>query len=139
MNNQLNKIAIIGTGRLGAAFANMLFHKKFEISAVIDKNIASAKRIASLVNSYVYSEDILNLPAVDIILIAVWDDEITKVVNALTKILQNKKITKFIFHTSGALSSEIFKSLRDYDVSCASIHPMQTFEGKKDDYKKLFG
>jgi len=43
----------------------------------------------------------------------------------------------FLFHTSGALSSDILKPIQKYGVSTSSFHPIQTFFGEKQDYKNF--
>ena len=60
------------------------------------------------------------------IFIAVPDDEITNVVQTLSR--GHKDFSRsIIFHTSGALSSEILSPLKRRGATVGSFHPLQTF------------
>jgi predicted short-subunit dehydrogenase-like oxidoreductase (DUF2520 family) len=72
-----------------------------------------------------------------LIFICVPDDSIVTVVSDLKKYIEHRPIAKFVFHCSGALTSDVFDPLRKYGSACASVHPIQSFAGKDDDWKKL--
>ncbi len=57
----------------------------------------------------------------DLIFITTQDFEITNVAANLSQNLQNKP---FVFHTSGALSSEILQELKSIGCKIGSIHPL---------------
>ena len=137
MNIKQNRVAIIGAGRVGSALAKALNEKGYRIVAIIDKNLSLAEKIRTQIQVEVCSDRISKLIPVDLIFISVQDDSIGTVVNELKVEFENKNLSWFVFHTSGALTSDIFKPIQRYDISTASFHPIQTFLGEKQDYGKL--
>jgi len=132
-----DKISIIGVGRLGSALANALYKNHYAIVGLIDHSFSLAKNVAKLVGSEIFSNKILDLAESDIIFIAVPDDEINSVVSDLTGCFKRKQVAKFVFHTSGALTSDVFDPLIEFDVVGASLHPIQAFTGEKCDWRKF--
>lgn len=140
MIGQREKVAIIGVGRLGAALSQALHKNHYPIVNLIDYDLLRAKQIASIVGVENYSDTIFKLANPDIIFISIPDDEIDVVVSDLKIHFGRKEeIPKFVFHTSGALSSDVFKPLKELNISCGSFHPIQAFSGGKDDWKKFQG
>ncbi len=132
-----DKIAVIGIGRLGSALAKALRKSHFNINALVDRNYSKLKLLAELVRPEIYSDKIFDLQPVDIIFIAVPDDEVAKVVRELQGLFKQKQPSKHVYHTSGALTGDVFDPLRELSVAAASFHPIQTFSGKKEDWKKF--
>ncbi|HEX9971476.1 MAG TPA: DUF2520 domain-containing protein [bacterium] len=130
-------VAIIGCGRLGSALAIAMYHKKYRITELIDRSLASAKKLAGLVNADAYSDKIHDLKTAEIVVIAVPDDAIVPIVSELATWLDETNDIKFIYHTSGALTSDVFDPLRKYQIAGASVHPIQTFPGSDDDWKRF--
>jgi predicted short-subunit dehydrogenase-like oxidoreductase (DUF2520 family) len=137
MTQNRPKVAIIGCGRLGSALAIAMHHKKYRIAELIDKRFLSAKRLAGMVNAETYSDKIQDLKAAEIVFIAVPDDAIVPVVSELATWLVATNEMKFLYHTSGTLTSAVFDSLRNYQIAVASVHPIQTFPGSVDDWKRF--
>lgn len=132
-----DKIAVIGSGRLGAALAKALYKSNYSIIALVDQNLSIARRLALSVKAEILSDNITDLKPVDIIFIAVPDDEITIVIAELKNYFKQHHPSRFVFHTSGALSSNVFNPLKEFGVVGASFHPIQTFTGKMNDWKKF--
>ncbi len=132
-----DKVALIGIGRLGTALAQALYKNHYLIIGLIDQDLSRAKRASKLVEAKICSDYIFDLEEVDIIFICVPDDAIVSVVASLKNVFEQKRITKFVFHCSGVLTSEVFDLLRKFDIACASIHPIQTFAGQDLDWQKL--
>ncbi len=137
MINNKETIAIIGIGRLGSALAQALYRENYSIVGLIDKNLLYAEKVSNFVKAEICSNDISELRAVDIIFICVADDVIDSVVSQLKNQFKQNSIVKFIFHCSGALTSDVFDPLRKFGANCASFHPIQTFAGKEHDWQKL--
>lgn len=132
-----DKVAVIGIGRLGSALVQALYKSHYNIVRLIDQNLSRAERVSKLVGAEICSEDIFDLKEVDIIFICVPDDAIDSIILKLKNYFEQKHSVKFVFHCSGALTSDVFDPLRTYGAACASFHPIQTFAGKVDDWKKL--
>lgn len=117
------KISIIGAGRLGGALAIALSLKNFEIETLAVKDFEKAERIADFIapRPQIVSSENLSQIASDIIFITTQDSEIEAVAEKLKGNLSNKPI---VFHTSGALSSDILSDLRAIGCRVGSIHPL---------------
>jgi len=137
MINHRETVTIIGVGRLGSALAQALYRNGYSIIGLIDQNLFRAEQVSNFVNPEVCSKDIFDIIAVDIIFICVPDDIIAVVVSQLENQFKQNKIAKFVFHCSGALTSDVFDPLKKYDVAGASLHPIQTLAGREDDWRKL--
>jgi predicted short-subunit dehydrogenase-like oxidoreductase (DUF2520 family) len=137
MINYREKIAIVGIGRLGSALAQALYRENYSIDGLIDQNLFRAEQISNLVKAEICSKEIFDLRTVDIIFICVPDDLFDAVVSRLKNQFKRNSISKFVFHCSGALTSDVFDPLRKYGIACASLHPIQTFAGREDDWQKL--
>lgn len=124
----MNKISIIGAGKLGTTLGHALFKKGFNIISISCRSLSSARKSADIIEEGSPLTD--NKKAVknaEIVVITVPDDRIKDVVNELSPLELNHK---FIFHCSGILSSDILKPLKKSGALTASIHPIQSFSTK---------
>ncbi|MFA5011019.1 MAG: DUF2520 domain-containing protein [Ignavibacteria bacterium] len=120
------KITIIGAGRVGSAFAIELFNRGYKIQAVIDKSKAKASRLAKFVYCKTSTDELTQEIAEnsDIILLAIKDDDLLTYYREVKHIDFRKRV---LVHSSGVLTSELFKKYNAYKRDCASLHPAQTF------------
>ncbi len=122
----MENILIIGYGKLGShlyyAFKNA--GKRYDISV-----FKSIKTTASKFNKLVEKSNL--------IFICVQDSKIPEAVSLIYRTSVNLK-GKYIFHTSGALTSDKLTSLKEKGASTASFHPVQTFERKALKHSKRF-
>ncbi len=117
------KISIIGVGKLGGALAIALSRKDFEVENLFARNSQNANKIAELIESKPRirpSEEFEEISS-DVILITTQDFEIKNVAEKLKNSLHNQPI---VFHTSGSLSSEILRDLKNIGCRVGSIHPL---------------
>lgn len=130
----MKTVSIIGIGRVGGAFALALDKKKYKIENLIARNLENAEKIILNLASRPKIISSSNLPKIEseIILITTQDSEIEKVAEKLTTKIEPKSI---VFHTSGALSSEILIKLKSERNNIGSIHPLisisDSFFGEK--------
>lgn len=133
------RVALIGPGRLGTALARALDEGGYRIDAVVGRTIASARRCADAVRCKKATTDLREFPPdCPIILIATPDKVIADVASRLADLGLGRHGT-FAVHFSGALSSEVLSPLKNAGVVVASIHPIQTFPGAPDDWKRFRG
>lgn len=124
--------AIIGAGRVGTNFAKAFRKSKIKVKCIIDKNIKTAKSLAQKLKCNLYSNNILSIPDdVDLILISVEDRFISEVVERLTKSKIDFK-KKYIFHTSGSLTSDILSPIKNLGAKTFSLHPNISFANKEE-------
>jgi predicted short-subunit dehydrogenase-like oxidoreductase (DUF2520 family) len=117
------KLSIIGVGKIGGALAIALARKNYDIENLISRNRENSQKIAGFVNANwmdFTAEEISKIES-DTIIISVQDSNIETVARDLARNLKHQPI---VFHTSGALSSDILKSLRKIGCKTGSIHPL---------------
>lgn len=124
-------VAIIGAGKVGSAFAFSLNKKKVNIVAIVDKDLKKAKKLASSVKAKHFTTDVLEIPEeTNLFIIAVQDRFIRDVSQNLSKAFSRFE-GKFAFHTSGSLTSEELKELKNSGCNVFSLHPNFSFGSKK--------
>ncbi len=117
------KISIIGAGRLGGALAIALAGKGFTIENLAVRQSGKAERLAGLIEpapKIILADDFSEVVS-DVIFITTQDSEIEPVARRLTEKLSHQPA---VFHTSGALSSEILNSLKHIGCRTGSLHPL---------------
>lgn len=117
------KISIIGAGRLGGALAIALSKKDFTIENLVARNSDAAEKIAGFIKSkpnILAPEELFKITS-ELIFITTQDSEIETVAR---KLKENLSHQPFVFHTSGALSSEILGELKSVGCRVGSIHPL---------------
>jgi predicted short-subunit dehydrogenase-like oxidoreductase (DUF2520 family) len=121
-------IAIVGSGRLGRALALGLVQAGYVISEIISRNTTPSKRKARELARKVQASASTNQNArldADVVWFCVPDRTIDAASRQLTSVMGWKN--KTAFHSSGALTSDELKVLRQKGASVASVHPMMTF------------
>lgn len=115
-------VSIIGIGRLGGALAIALSEKNYSIRQLVSyqKDIS---KIAALISPApeILSFNELGKLSADLIFICVPDTEIGWLAQKLAETIKNKS---FVFHTSGALSSNVLQPLEINGCHIGSLHPL---------------
>ncbi|MBK7705108.1 MAG: DUF2520 domain-containing protein [Acidobacteria bacterium] len=119
-------ITIIGAGRVGGAFALALARAGHRVDAVVARDRDFARDVGS--SNLVDWSDNFAIGS-DIVFIATRDAEIAAAASLVAERLNNSK--PIVFHTSGALSSEILSELRDLGCSIGSLHPLVSISDPK--------
>lgn len=123
---------MIGIGRLGGALALALSEKNYEIENLFARKREPAEKIAEATKSEILSDDGFDKISSDLILIATQDSEIERVAE---KLARNLRTNPIVLHTSGSLSSDILKNLKDTGCPTGSLHPLvsvsDAFLGKR--------
>ena len=106
------KVSIIGAGRLGGALAIALSRKGLIIENLVARESGNAEQLAGYIEPEpkIVRGDKFSEIASDVIFITTQDSEIEAVARRLRADLSSQPI---VFHTSGALSSEILNNLKD--------------------------
>jgi len=127
--NRRPTVAIIGIGRVGQTLANALQSAGYPIVALVFHGRAQIRKSGKLFeNSFpnvllLSAAELERLPASDIILITTPDDAIAATAEKLAALPKGGR-RRAVFHTSGALSSEVLSPLASAGFSFASIHPL---------------
>jgi predicted short-subunit dehydrogenase-like oxidoreductase (DUF2520 family) len=122
----MKKITVIGIGKVGSALAIELSGKGFEIAALVDRNLTRLKKIRLRCKCKEISVS-LNSDVVknsDVLIVCLKDDDIKKYIKEIQKYNFKGKI---LLHTSGLLTSDVFKILNAGNMNTGTFHPAQTF------------
>jgi predicted short-subunit dehydrogenase-like oxidoreductase (DUF2520 family) len=121
-------ITLIGAGNLAQALGPALKAAGYKIEFIAARETASSRRRAAMLAGALEARtQSLNDagPTSDILWICHTDDALAET----AKLLARKPgwSGKIIFHSSGALSSDVLSPLKRKGASTASLHPMMTF------------
>jgi predicted short-subunit dehydrogenase-like oxidoreductase (DUF2520 family) len=121
-------ITLIGAGNLAQALGPALKAAGYKIDFVAARETASSRRRAAMLAGALEARtQSLNDagPASDILWICHTDDALAET----AKLLARKPgwSGKIVFHSSGALTSDVLAPLKRKGASTASLHPMMTF------------
>ncbi len=122
-------ISIIGSGRLGTAFAIALASQGYQIEAVVSRRLSKARRVALMLSPSTVAlatSQLQRLPQTDVLLITTPDDVIESISERLARTLKWNGDASVALHASGALSSTVLKDLAEIGFSTGSIHPLMS-------------
>jgi predicted short-subunit dehydrogenase-like oxidoreductase (DUF2520 family) len=133
------RIAIIGAGVVGTSFGYLLRKTGWRIAGIASRTLQSAQKAKKIIGEGTASADLIKTAReADIVFITTSDDAIK---GTCEKIADGGgfKPGTIIFHTCGALSSDILKSAKRKGAYTASLHPLQSFANVKEAVKNLQG
>lgn len=128
-------ISIIGAGRMGTTLALALSSRGYKIEAVTARHLTHARRAAELmgVQTLALTKNQLDrLPPSNILLITTPDDAIETAAAQLAAMIERAKMknagkprpARVALHASGALSSDVLRSLKRAGYATGSLHPL---------------
>lgn len=119
------KVAIVGAGSLAACLAPELHKKGYAITEIISRNSRDprARKLAARIGARAVT---ISTAALDATLLwfCVPDRKIRVAAASLAGLAQGR--IQYAFHSSGALSSREFATLRRRGIAVASVHPLMT-------------
>ncbi|MEO9533300.1 MAG: Rossmann-like and DUF2520 domain-containing protein [Crocinitomicaceae bacterium] len=115
----MKTIGIIGSGNVAKILGKHL-NDRVEVKFVYSRTTENAKTASGFIGCN-YVEDLVSIPKVDLIIVAVSDDQISNVIKQLP-------IDIAVVHTSGSIPIEVFGNRK----SCGVLYPLQTFGGRAD-------
>ncbi len=119
----MKTVSIIGIGRIGGGLAIALANKEYKIENLVVRNAAKTAGFAARFASEARILEVENCSQIksEIVFIATPDEQIQATAKNLAKALT---VEPFVYHLSGALSSEILSDLSNTDCPTGSIHPL---------------
>ena len=122
----LDRIAVIGLGKVGTTFAHLLQKAGHTIIALYDTDPSACDRASTYVDTAVFPDPGSAASAADTVLIATNDDAIEPICH---DIAAAGAITPgmTVIHTSGAGSLDLLSAARLKGASVGCLHPIQTF------------
>jgi len=116
-----SNIAIVGSGNIAQFFAEYWFNKQHNIQFILSRNKEEGNALATKVNA-LYSHDLnQNFNGIDLILIAVSDNNIVQVIEQLNL------LDTIVCHTSGSTSISVLFKFKNNAV----IYPLQSISKNK--------
>ena len=130
-SNERKTVSIVGPGRLGSALALNLYRAGWKVDRLVirarSRRLPAVWRLAKQIKTDVATMGDSALPS-RVVWITVPDDAIVKVATKLA--YRQAWRGKFVFHSSGALTSDVLSPLRDKGAVVGSVHPGMTFVNK---------
>lgn len=112
---------------MGGALALALSKKKYPVAAIISRAKKSAGKLAGEIglNSKAFSLSQINsAPDSELIFITTPDNEIAAIAEKLAGTKPAQANLPVVLHTSGSLSSDVLKPLRELGCAVGSMHPL---------------
>ena len=135
----MKKVAIIGAGKVGTAIGYLLSRQGYHIVGVASRKLSSSRKAISFIGQGTAATDPGKIAGqAGIIFITTSDEAIERVCE---KLAASGSLTKgaYIFHTCGALPSNILSSAKNVGAYIGSIHPLQSLADLKEAVKRLSG
>ncbi len=123
----MTKVGLIGPGRVGRTLVTLLPRDKFRLGPVLSHNFASARRAVRLLEMGEPSDDLAELVACNVVLIAVPDEVLESVVERLADVIFRYDGT-VLLHTSESWSSVVLRPLAALGGAVGSMHPLYVFQ-----------
>jgi predicted short-subunit dehydrogenase-like oxidoreductase (DUF2520 family) len=121
-------VTLIGAGSLARALGPALRAAEYRIEAVAFRETAASRKRATALARRLKAQAVplqQARPATDIVWLCHTDDALHETAKRLAR--QPGWQGKTVFHSSGALTSEVLAPLRRAGAHVASLHPMMTF------------
>jgi predicted short-subunit dehydrogenase-like oxidoreductase (DUF2520 family) len=130
MTKQLQSFSLIGPGKVGSSLAMALTEDGWICKSVVQKIDARVHKV-KLRRAFPHATIIAQMSSIpddfDVLLIAVRDDEIQKVVARLSIIKQINWSSKIVLHASGVKSVGILSPLKNLGAVTGALHPVAAF------------
>ncbi|MCW9050484.1 MAG: DUF2520 domain-containing protein [Deltaproteobacteria bacterium] len=130
-------IALVGPGRVGCAITKSLYRAGYPISAVIGRDRHKAISACEFIgcSTELASVELTNIPATEIILLAVPDDQIVISAQRLQGMNELPESTTLI-HFSGLYPADIMR-LTGTAIRLLSLHPLLPFADRQSAFDSL--
>jgi predicted short-subunit dehydrogenase-like oxidoreductase (DUF2520 family) len=137
MSLKMKNFSIIGAGKVGLNLGYALARRGFSLKKISDCLPERARKARLIIGQgQATSNNRIAAAAAEIIFICVPDDQVPRIVKEIS---MNDFQGKFVYHTSGVLSSKVLLPLSKKGGRVASFHPIQTFALKEPDPKIFKG
>jgi predicted short-subunit dehydrogenase-like oxidoreductase (DUF2520 family) len=124
----LQKISIIGAGKVGRTLARAMKEAGYEIGVVVCRNLESAKAAKAFIGVGLPETNVLRaLDSSFVHFITTTDLAIASIVKEIDSKGPASLDGHYFYHTSGAISSTVLDPLKKKGAQIGSIHPLQVF------------
>ncbi len=135
----MRKVSIIGAGVVGTAIGYLLKERGYSIVGIASRTLTSAQKARDYIGEGDATTDLgATAQKAEIVFITTSDRAIEEVCKKIASEGGfNPGVT--VFHTCGALSSEILSSAKDTGAHVASLHPLQSLADIHEAIKNIPG
>ena len=126
------KIGFYGAGRVGCTLGRYFKEHGLNVTGYYNRTRAGAEEAALWTDTGCYGSQAELMNENDVLFLTVSDQAIPEVVSELRR--AGSLSGKFLIHTSGALSSEVFEGTGAYGYS---IHPLYAIADRKTSYETI--
>jgi len=126
----IQKISMLGAGRVAWHLAKILYQKGFQIEEIYSRNTENAQLLAKNVEAKVKENLDFTAHPPDLLIVSVSDD-------ALAEVIRNLQVRPqtLVVHTSGSIGLEVFEKA---NYPFAVFYPLQTFSKSREiDFSKI--
>lgn len=123
----MTRLALIGPGRVGRTLVQLLPQDKFQLGAVLSRDLTSARRSVRLMKRGSAAKTPRRLHEADVVLIAVPEPALEGVVEQLREAKIDYR-DKVILHTGMTSGSETLAPLKKLGASVGSLQPLYVFQ-----------
>jgi predicted short-subunit dehydrogenase-like oxidoreductase (DUF2520 family) len=116
-------VSIVGCGRAGGSIGLALSKAGYTVTAAWSRTRAGRQRAQRLLNVPVLPEASEVAAAADVVFVAVPDDAI---VDVAAELKSGDLSGRVVVHTSGGVSVDALRAVRDARARYGSMHPLQT-------------
>jgi predicted short-subunit dehydrogenase-like oxidoreductase (DUF2520 family) len=139
LESEVNKVAIIGAGKVGTAIGYLLSRRGYRIVGVASRKLSSSRKAISFIGQGAASSNPGKIARhAEIIFITTSDESIEDVCKKLARD-GNLVQGTYMFHTCGALPSSILGPAKRKGLYIGSIHPLQSLADVQEAVKRLKG
>lgn len=136
MSREIPRWYVVGLGRVGLPLAVGLA-RQGALAGAWCRSAERARTASARLSVQVDASDLPSPAGADVVLVALPDDVIARLVAALPDPLLGSDSTCWL-HTSGALVGDTLANAGARGP-CGSVHPLQSFTGAPDDLERLAG
>nr|WP_035756888.1 Rossmann-like and DUF2520 domain-containing protein [Hugenholtzia roseola] len=123
---EIQKIVLIGSGRVATHLAQAFKHLSLEISCVYSRTLAHAEKLAAKVGAKTQNHTDFSKEEADLFILAVSDSAVATILPQL-----QLPAGASLVHTSGAMSLSVLEGLEP-KVRIGVFYPLQTFSFEKE-------
>lgn len=132
--NNKYEIGFIGAGKAGVTLGSYFVNRGLSVKGYVSRTKLSALHASALTQSHAYDTMQELLEACNVVFITTPDSDIASVYEEMLPFGIRDKL---IIHTSGSLSSDIFRDSKQYHAFGYSLHPMYAFSKKDGSFEQL--
>ncbi len=133
------RVVIIGPGRVGQALARRWQSAGLAVLGFLGRSPQSAQAAVAFVGAGRVLSDMTEIPAADVLLLSVGDQQCAAVAQQLAASLRAEQLPQLCLHASGYHGLEVLAPLAARAVPVGSLHPLSPFADAVSGHARMQG